>query len=101
LVNWLTDCQCEEQNTIDIGELEIPLPLPQAGCDPDPGDPGWTKTCDCIDSSPSFGTVCVTLTQPPPGAVTSDSEVSCFTLYYTFVCNYVCILVECRFCVCN
>jgi len=76
LVSWLTDCQCEEQNTIDMGELEMLPILAQAGCDPDPGDSGWTKMCDCIDFYPSFGSVCVTLTQSPSGAVTSDFEVT-------------------------
>jgi len=82
LANWLTDCQCEEQSTIDIGELEVPLQLTQAGCDPDPSDPGWTKMCDCIDSSPSLGTLCVTLTQPPLEAVTSDFEVNYIAIHF-------------------
>ncbi|XP_065896796.1 uncharacterized protein [Dysidea avara] len=87
LVNWLTDCQCEQQTTIDMGELVIPTLLSQAGCDPDPGDPGWTKVCDRVDSSSSFGTVSVALMQPPPpGAIVSDFEITCEAVQET-VCD--------------
>ena len=61
-----------------------PLLLPAEG-DPDPGDPGWTETCDCVDSTPSHEALCVTLTQPPTETITSDFEVPLF----------VCVLCVC------
>ncbi|XP_065896810.1 uncharacterized protein [Dysidea avara] len=63
----VTECKCEEQSTIDIGEIVVAPPLSgYAGCDPDPDFPGWDRSCDIVHYflPPDCGAINVTLLQP-------------------------------------